>query len=94
MVKVQQIDVTKSTQHVGDFLRRLGKIRHPLEIVLEGKVVARMVPPGELSEAEREEIVRQGWEVVQEARSRNRGRTEREIGNIVDAAVRQVRSQR
>ena len=59
-MKTQQIDVTKSTQRVGEFVRGLSPITQPIEILLEGKVVGRVVPPGELSEAEKEDIVRKG----------------------------------
>ncbi|MBI3464936.1 MAG: hypothetical protein HY000_18050 [Planctomycetes bacterium] len=93
-MKTQQIDVTKSTQRVGESVRGLSPITQPIEILLEGKVVGRVVPPGELSEAEKEDIVRNGWEAVQEARARNKGVPEKEIGKVIDAAVRRVRARK
>lgn len=90
MPTTQQIDVAE----VASVVRRLGKIRQPIEVTVQGKVVGRMVPPGELSEAEKEEVVRQGWEVVQEARARNQGVSEREIGKVIDGAVKRVRARK
>ena len=91
-MKTQQIDVTKSSQRVSEFVRGLGRITQPIEILLEGKVVGRMVPPGELSDTEKDEILRKGWEAVLEARARNKGVPEREIGKVIDAAVKRVRA--
>ncbi len=90
MPTIQQIDVAE----VASVVRRQGKIRQPIDVTVQGRVVGRMVPPGELSEAEKEEVVRQGWEVIQEARARNQGVSEREIGNVIDAAVKRVRARK
>lgn len=90
MPTTQQIDVAE----VASMVRRLGKIKQPIEVTVQGKVVGRMVPPGELSEAEKEEVVRQGWEVVQEARARNQGVSEQAIGKVIDAAVKRVRARK
>ena len=37
-MKTQQIDVTESSQRVSEFVRGLGRITQPIEILLEGKV--------------------------------------------------------
>ena len=86
MATTQQIDVAK----VASVIRRQGKITQPIDMTLHGKVIGRMVPPGELSESKKEEIVRQGWKVVRAARARNKGVSEREIGKVIDAAVKRV----
>jgi hypothetical protein len=85
------IDVTKDLR-VAEFVRQLSPVRHPIEIVLGGQAVARLVPPGELTEVEKEHILQEGWMAVQQARARNKGRSEREIRTAVDAVVRRVRS--
>jgi len=90
---VKTVDVTDNALPVAEFLRQLGPVRHPIEIVLSGRAVARLVPPAELPESEKEKILQEGWKAVQKARVRNRGVPEREIGKVVDAAVRRVRSQ-
>ncbi len=90
MMKTQQIDVAE----VAAVIRRDGKIIRPLDVTVEGKVVGRMVPPGELSEAEKEEILRKGWAFVQRARAHNKRVPERDIAKVVNAAVRRVRSRK
>ncbi len=86
------IDVTKDMR-VADFIRQLSPIRQPIQIMLGGQAVARLVPAGELTEVERENILQEGWKAVQQARARNKGSSEREIGKAVDAAVRRVRTE-
>lgn len=91
-MKTKTIDVTGDEQRVSGFFQGLGTVQQPIEIVLGGRKVARLIPPQVLSEAEKEKVVQAGWEAVQKARAKNRGVPEREIGKIVDAAVRQVRA--
>ncbi len=90
MATVQQIDVAE----VASVIRRQGKITHPMDVTLKGKVVGRVVPPGELSEAEKEEILRKGWAFVERARAHNQGVPERDIAKVVNAAVKRVRSRK
>ena len=90
MATTQQIDVAD----VATVIRRQGKVTHPLDVTVKGKVVGRMVPPGELSEAEKEEILRKGWAFVQRARAHNKGVPERDVAKVVNAAVKRVRSQK
>lgn len=92
IMKARQIKVTKKTE-LGELVRTKGRITKPIDLVLEGKVVGRLVPPGELSDAEKEQVLREGWELVQEARTRNSGVSEREIAKVVNAAVKRVRAQ-
>ena len=87
----KSIDVTEDLR-VAEFIRQLSPVRQPIQIVLSGKAVARLVPVEERTEVERENILQEGWKAVQEARARNQGRSEREIGKVVDAAVRRVRT--
>jgi antitoxin (DNA-binding transcriptional repressor) of toxin-antitoxin stability system len=60
--------------------------------MLGGKAVARIVSVEELTDGERESILQEGWRAVQQSRARNKGKSEREIGKSVDAAVRRVRA--
>lgn len=85
------IDVTKDLR-VAEFIRQLSPLRQPIQIVLNGQAVARLVPADELTEVERENILQEGWLAVQQARARNKGRSERVIGKAVDAAVHRVRA--
>lgn len=87
------VDVTENQQKVADFLRGLGPIRQPIALLLGGKVVARLVPPEELTETEKAQILQQGWTLVEQARARNQGVPEQEIAKTVNQAVKRVRSQ-
>jgi hypothetical protein len=91
---MKTVDVTEDQQPVSEFLRNLGPVRQPIQLVLEGEVVARLVSPHEISDTEKERILQEGWKAVQKARARNRGVSEREIGKAVAAAVRRVRSRK
>ncbi len=90
-MKAKTIDVTKNTQKVGQFVRELGQITSPIELLLEGHIVGRIVPPGELSEQEKASIMQRGWKLVQRARERNKGIPEADLGKAVDAAVKRAR---
>ncbi len=91
---MKTVDVTRSQRRVSEFIGELLPLREPIEIRLNDQTVARLVPPGELTEAEKEQVLQAGWAAVQKSRARNRGVPEREIGKSVDAAVRRARSQR
>ena len=94
IMPTKTVDVTASEQKLADFIRSLGIVRQPIAIMLAGKVVARLVPPEELSEAEKEHILQEGWNLVEQARARNRSLPERDIAKIVNQAIKRVRSQR
>ncbi|MCI0456519.1 MAG: hypothetical protein L0Z62_06005 [Gemmataceae bacterium] len=86
------VDVSESEQKVSDFIRSLSPIRQPIQITLGGHVVARLVPPEELTEVEKAQILQAGWKLVERARACNQGVLERELARTVDAAVKRVRS--
>jgi hypothetical protein len=85
------IDVSKDPP-VAKFIRQLSPVRQPIQIVLGGRTVARLMPVEDLTAVERENILQEGWRAVQQARGRNKKRSEREIGKAVSAAVRRVRA--
>jgi hypothetical protein len=88
----QQIDLATTQKPVRDFIRRLGKVREPVELLLNGNLVARIIAPTELSDAERQRIVEEGWAVVEKARGRTKGIPASVIQGAVDKAVREVRA--
>ncbi len=92
-MSTKTLDVTENHQRVSEFMQQLQPVRQPIEIVLGGILVGRLVPPEELSQKEKDRILQEGWLAVQEARARNKGVPEREIAKVVDAAVRRVRSE-
>jgi hypothetical protein len=88
----QSIDLGSAHSYVRDFIRQLGPIREPIDLVSEGTIVARIVPPTELSDAEKRQAVEESWQLVQKARARNAALPEQEIAKVVDDAVKRVRS--
>jgi hypothetical protein len=49
----QRIDLATARKPVRDFIRGLGKVREPVELVLDGTLVARIIAPTDLSDAEK-----------------------------------------
>ncbi len=88
----KSIDVAQNHQQVVEFMKELQPIRQPIEILMGGTPIGRIVPPEELTLQEKERILQEGWKAVQEARARNKGVPEREIRRVVDAVVKRVRS--
>ena len=88
----QRIDLATTQKPVRDFIRSLGKVREPVELVLDGNLVAKIIPPTELSEGEKQRILDEGWAVVEKARTRTKGIPASVIQEAVDQAVREVRA--
>jgi PHD/YefM family antitoxin component YafN of YafNO toxin-antitoxin module len=88
----QRIDLATTQQPVREFIQSVGETREPVDLVLNGSVVARIVPPSELSEAERQRILDEGWAVVEKARARTKDIPASAIQKAVDKGVREVRA--
>lgn len=88
----QSIDLGSAPSNVRDFIRELGPIREPIDLVSEGTIVARIVPAADLSDAEKRAAFEESWQLVRQARARNAGVPEREIAKVVDEAVDRVRA--
>ena len=70
-VITQQIHLDKNHKPIREFLRDLGAIREPVELVVQGMVVAKLIAPTELSEKEKRRILAEGWAVVEKVRARH-----------------------
>lgn len=88
-----RVDLGSGQQTVRDMIHGLGRVSDPVELVLDGVLVAKLIPPTELSEREKQRIMDEGWKVVEKARSRTKGTPASAIRKAVDAAVRKVRGQ-
>ncbi len=88
----QRIDLATTQKPVRDFIRRLGKVREPVELLLDGDLVARIIAPTELSDAEKQRIVDEGWAIVEKARARTKGIPASVIQETVDKGVQEVRA--
>ncbi|MEX0713264.1 MAG: hypothetical protein WD278_12995, partial [Pirellulales bacterium] len=89
----RQVNLRTTDKPLREFVQGLGDFRETLELVLDGHVLAKLIPPTDLSEEEKQRILDEGWDLVKEARARNAGVPESEIAKTVDAAVRRVRSE-
>jgi hypothetical protein len=87
----QRINVDTVQKPVREFLRGLGTIREPVELVLQGTVVAKLIAPTELSDAETAALIARGRELVRRARGRNAGVPAQVIEREVRQAVDEVR---
>lgn len=87
----QRVDLAATKKPVRDFIHDLGKIREPVELVLNGHLVAKIVPPSDLSDEEKRRILDKGWAAVEKARTNMRNSPTVDIQKRVDKAVREVR---
>jgi hypothetical protein len=92
--RYRRIDVDTLAIPIRDFIRKLGVIRRPIDLTLNGTVVAILVPPAELSDAEKQHILDAGWAVVEKARAHAKDIPASVIQKEVAAAVREVRARR
>lgn len=86
----QQLDVTESRETVADLLRRLRRAGRPVELIIGGRVVARVVPGAEegegLEEVSREEQ-EQAWKRLGKIQQKV-GRMMRRTGKTEDDLMR------
>lgn len=80
--RIQQVDVSK----VASFIEQSGQVMQPIDLVLKGRVVGRMIPP--LNEPSPREQGR-GWREIQRIQRKvgrmmkMRGKTEDEFDRIL-----------
>ena len=87
-----RIDVAAINMSVREFIHDLGVLREPVELVVEGAVVAKLIAPMEMSDAEKQRIVAEGLEIVEKARNNASRLSAGAIQTQVDKAVRKVRN--
>jgi hypothetical protein len=87
-----RIDIAMANKPVRELLQDLEPLREPVELVIEGTVVAKLVPPTEMTDLEKQRILAEGWQAVKKARENAGGKAASEIQKEVDQAVREVRS--
>ena len=86
----QRIDLAVANKPVRKFFQDLGTFREPIELLIDGTVVAKLIPPSELSDEEKQRILREGWQIVEKARANAAGRSAATIQKEVDAAIQEV----
>lgn len=89
----KRIDLAKE-QPLHDFIKRQGRIREPIELVLGDNIVAKIVSPTEVSNGKAAAVIARGRELVRQARERNKGVSANVIEREVRQAVSEVRRRR
>ena len=79
---------------VRKFLSTLPLEEGGVELELDGHVVCRVVPPLQLSEAEKRALIQQRRQLIRRAQKRNQGVPDRVIAREVREAVTMVRRTR
>lgn len=87
----QRIDLATTEKAVRDFVTGLGDVREPVKLVLNGALVAKIIPATELSDAEKQRILREGMAVVDKARARTKDISASVIQKEVNEAVQECR---
>src|SRR5438876_229686 len=88
----RRIDLATTRKPVRDFIRGLGKVREPVELLFNGDLVAKIIPPTDLSDAEKQQILDEGWTLVERARARTKGIPASTVQQAVNKAVQEVRA--
>lgn len=86
----KRVDLAKE-KPLHDFIKRQGRIREPIELMLDDNIVAKIVSPTELSGQEAAALLARGRELVRRARERNKGVPAKVIEREVRQAVNEVR---
>ncbi len=80
---------------VKKFLSALPIDPEGVTLELEGRVIGKIIPPDQLSEAERDAVLRDGLKLMRQSQERNKGVPakviEREVREAVDEVRRQAR---
>ena len=90
----QRIDLAAAVEPVREFFQELGAFREPIELLVKGTVVAKLIPPSAMSDLEKQCILREGRQVVEKARANAAALSTAAIQTEVDAAVQEVRTRR
>jgi hypothetical protein len=88
---MKHITVDRENDQVKEFLRTLPLEPDGVELELNGRVICKIVAPGQLTSQERDAILEAGWQRVREAQERNRGVPAKVIEREVNEAVDEVR---
>jgi len=90
----QRIDLAVANKPMGEFIRDLGTLREPIELVFQGAVVAKLIPPFELTDSDKERVLQAGWRVVEKARANAACISAGAMQKEVDQGVREVRDRK
>lgn len=91
---MHQIDLEDVPPAVHEFFASLPIGEETIEFLSRGQIVGTFPASGQLTEAERDALLSDGWELLRRTQQRNRGVPPDVIAREVNEAVEQVRSRK
>lgn len=91
---MSRIKVDEAPPPVKEFLRSLPLSAEGTELELDGRVICKVIPARQFSDAEKEALIARGRELVRRAQERNNGVPAKVIEREVRDAVDEVRRKR
>ena len=91
---VKRVSLDAEKPEVRRFIRNLPIEADGVELELNGRVVCKVVPSLHFSEAEKEALVRERWELIRRAQRRAKGLPPKIIEREVQEAVDEVRGRK
>jgi hypothetical protein len=88
---MKRVKLDKADRSVQRFFRSLPEDQDGVELELNGRVLCKVIPPLQFSDAEKAALVQGARELVRRARERNRGVPARVLDREVREAVKGVR---
>ena len=88
---MKRVNLNGAAPAVKQFLSMLSVAADGVELELDGRVLCRLLPPAQLTEAEKKALVEERWQLIRQARLRNRGVPATVIAKEVRDAVEEVR---
>ncbi|MFO0965230.1 MAG: hypothetical protein U0793_06550 [Gemmataceae bacterium] len=91
---MKRVQVDHQPPAVKKFLEELRITPEGVELRLGGETIGKFFPPAELTDAEKEQVLARGRDLVARARRRNEGVPARILEREVHQAVNEVRRRR
>lgn len=91
---MKKVNLDSAAPAVKKFVKSLPVSAEGVELELNGRVFAKIVPPAQLSDAEKDAYLAEVKDMLRRSRERNKGVTAQEIERDIRAATKTVRRKR
>ena len=91
---MKRVNLDRAAPSVRKFIQSLRIDSEGVELAIRDRVMCKVVPPLQLSEAEKADLLKKGWELIRRAHERNKDVPVRMIAREVREAVQIVRGKR
>ena len=91
---MKRLNLDHDERSLKEFVRALPLQHEGIELELDGRIVCKIVPPLQFSEAEKKALVEERWQLIRQAQERNKGVPARIIEREIREAVEAVRCKR